>query len=455
MNLPRRDLLRSLTCGSAALLPGILQLAGLGSARADAPNPLAPRNPHFAARAKRVIFLFSAGGVSHLDTFDPKPALADRNGEASKKNTARKYLASPWKFSPGGKCGTQVSDIFPHLRGCMDDICLVRSLYGDHNDHAQATLGLHGGSVNFVRPSLGSWVSYGLGTENQNLPSFVVLAPKLPYGGGQPFSADFLPGAHAGLRVSPGAEPVPNLNRRSATPHAQELELGLLARFNQLHREARAPDPRLEARIKSYETAFGMQAAMPDVLDLSKESDATLNLYGMKRDTRDGYGWQCLIARRMIERGVRFVEVLDVGASNNWDSHSNLRKHGELARNIDRPIAGLLRDLKSRGLLEDTLVVWSSEFGRTPTSDSPDGRAHQASVYSAWMAGGGVRAGTVYGSSDEIGQKPAENPVHVHDFHATILHCLGFDHTRLTFPFGGRDFRLTDIAGNVVPGLLA
>ncbi|MDB5172315.1 MAG: hypothetical protein JWN51_1088, partial [Phycisphaerales bacterium] len=360
-----------------------------------------------------------------------------------------------WEFQPGGKCGTQVSDLFPYVRECMDDVCLIRSMHGDHNDHFQATLGIHTGSVTFARPSIGSWASYGLGTVNQNLPSFVVLAPFLPYAGSQVWSSDFLPGCHQGTRVLAGAEPIPDLGRRAPSPGVQEMELGLLAQFNKRHQQSHLNNPALAARIKSYETAFGMQMTMPDVLDLRGETDATLDLYGLERGSTKGFAWQCLMARRLVERGVRFVELIDTGSNTNWDSHSNMKDHAGLAKNVDQPIAGLLKDLKSRGMLEDTLVVWTTEFGRTPTTDAPLGRSHHAACYASWLAGAGVKAGSVYGASDDYGDKPAENPVHVHDFHATILHLLGFDHTKLTFRYAGRDFRLTDVAGNVVKGVLS
>lgn len=448
--IPRREALRSLVCGSV-LLPGILQLLLSEEARGvEVTNPLAPKAPHFPGTAKRMIFMFMPGGVSHLDAWDPKPKLI-REGQ---ETDGKKYLPPFWQFHPGGHCGTEVSDLFPHLRECMDDICLIRSMHGDHNDHAQATLGIHTGSVSFTRPSIGSWVSYGLGTFNQNLPSFVVLAPKLPYAGSQVWTSDFLPACHAGTRVTPGEEPIPNLNPR-APSRLQQLELALLDRFNRKHQQSRPADGLLAARMKSFETAFGMQSQMPDVLDLSKENDSTLRLYGLERGKNEGFAWQCLVARRMIERGVRFVELIDVGASNNWDAHSDMKSHEPLARNIDQAIAGLLKDLKARGLLEDTLVVWTTEFGRTPTPDSPNGRGHQSSVYSSWLAGGGIKPGIVYGVSDDIGRRPAENPVHVHDFHATILHCLGFDHERLTFRHAGRDFRLTDVHGQIIKAILA
>jgi hypothetical protein len=422
---------------------------------ADEANPLAPRAPHFPGTAKRVIFMYMSGGASHMDTFDYKPKLVAAAEAKQKAGSGQPYLRPLWDFKPGGQCGTLVSDLFPHVRECMDDICVVRSMRGDHLDHFEATLGIHTGSVTLPRPSVGSWVSYGLGTENQNLPSFVVLAPQLPYAGSQVWSSDFLPGCHQGTRLLAGVEPIPDLNRRSATPEIQRMELDLLARFNRKHQNVRPAEPALAARIKSFEVAFGMQMEMPEVLDLSKETDATLELYGLERGSTKGFAWQCLVARRMMEHGVRFVELIDVGSSNNWDAHSNMKSHEPLAKNVDRPIAGLLKDLKSRGLLEDTLVVWTTEFGRSPWTDSPDGRAHHNAVFSSWMAGGGIKGGIAYGQSDDFGAKVVENEVHVHDFHATILHTLGFDHTKLTFRYSGRDFRLTDVSGRVVKDLLA
>jgi hypothetical protein len=432
------------------LLPAIVQ-----QCLAQSGDELAPRTPHFAPKAKRAIFLFATGGVSHMETFDPKPKLA-ADAKAGKKGPNNRTLLAPlWEFRSESRNGAQVSDLFPWTRKCMDDICLVRSMRGDHNDHAQATLGVHTGSVTFARPSIGSWVSYGFGTENRNLPSFVVLAPALPYAGAQVWSSDFLPGVHSGTLVTPGTDPVPNLARKTPTAALQKLELGLLDRFNRKHMMARPGDPKLAARVKSFETAFGMQMEMPEVLDLSTETDATLDLYGLERGSTKGFAWQCLVARRLAERGVRFIELIDVGAANNWDAHGNMKTHEPLAKNIDRAIYGLLNDLKSRGMLDDTLVVWTTEFGRSPWPDSPQGRSHHVFAYSSWMAGGGSKPGLIYGASDEYGNKVAEDEVHVHDFHATILHLLGFDHTKLTFRHAGRDFRLTDVHGNVVKALLA
>jgi len=456
-HLSRRQMVRSLLSGSI-LMPAVFSQLLAAEGRAGAlgeENPLAPRAPHFPAKAKRVIFIYLPGGCSHVDSFDYKPKLIADAKAGVLYQGKRKLLAPLWEFKQRGESGLWVSELFPHIAGVADELCVVNSMRGDHNDHFQATMGIHTGSVTFKRPSLGSWVSYGLGTENQNLPSFVALAPLLPYAGAQVWDSDFLPAVHQGTRVVAGAEPVANLNRRSASPAMQEAELGLLERFNRRHLRARVEDSQLAARIKSYETAFGMQREMPEVLDLTKETEATLKLYGLERGQTTGFGWQCLVARRMAERGVRFIELIDVGASKNWDAHGDMKTHGPLARNIDQPIAGLIRDLKSRGMLDETLVVWTTEFGRSPAAEGEYGRGHFCFAYSSWLAGGGIKGGMNYGQSDDYGMKVAENECHVHDFHATILHQLGFDHTKLTFRHAGRDFRLTDVHGRVVKEILA
>ncbi len=459
----RRQAIRSLLGGSL-LLPGILrQLSAEEEARRD---PLAPKAPHAPARASRVIFLHMTGGVSHMDTFDPKPRLAADHGKLLPAADGhgpqeRRLLRPGWNFRPYGQSGTEVSDLFPNVARCVDDLCVIRSMKTDHRDHVEATLGIHTGSVTFTRPSLGAWISYGLGTFNRNLPSFVVIAPALPYGGTQAWASDFLPPEHQGIRFIPGADPIPNLKRRHATAGLQEMELGFLRDFNRKHLSGEDPDPQLAARVRSFETAAGMQMEAPDAFDLSGESDATHALYGLERGRTTGYAWQCLVARRLAERGVRFIELIDVGSDNlsnrNWDAHTDMGWYGGLAKNVDRPIAGLLQDLKARGLLDDTLVVWTTEFGRTPFEDGPGGkgRGHHPAAFSSWLAGGGVQGGRVYGASDEHGMNVTADPVHVHDFHATILHLLGLDHTKLTFRHAGRDFRLTDVHGNVVRGLLA
>lgn len=447
----RRQIIHSLMTGSA-LLPAMLSEL-LATENVD---PLAPRAPHFTPKAKRVIFLFMTGGVSHVDSFDPKPALKKAAAENKKGPRDVPFMGSLWGSKRFGKSGVEISELFPEMGSIIDDVCLIRSMTGDHNDHFQATMGVHTGSVTVKRPSIGSWVSYGLGTENRNLPSFVVMAPYLPYGGAQVWSSDFLPGAHAGTRITGGAEPVADLKRLAPTQKAQQLELDLLSRYNKLHQVSRHSDPALAARIKSFETAFGMQSDMPEVFDFSKESEATLQLYGLQRGQNTGFGWQCLVARRMAERGVRFVELIDTGSSKNWDFHSNISGMTKLAESVDRPIAGLVKDLKARGMLDDTLVIWTTEFGRTPWgSTESKGREHYNKVYSSWLAGGGIKPGMVYGSSDELGIGIAENEMHVHDFHATILHCLGFDHTKLVYRHAGRDFRLTDVHGNVIKAILA
>ena len=464
----RRSLIRSLVGGSL-LLPGIVSELLAADGPKPAADPLAPKPPHFPARAKRVIFLNMSGGVSHVDSFDYKPKLfADHNKSykvpakmleafAPDNRSAEKYFKRPqWKFEQRGKSGLWISELFPNVAKCADDLCLIRSMRNDHADHFQATLGIHTGSVTFARPSLGSWASYGLGTVNRNLPSFIVLAPALPYAGGQVWASDFLPGAHQGTAVNPGPEPIANVRPRQSAG-LQELELGLAKGFNRRHLAGRGEDARLAARIRSFETAFGMQAEAPEAFDLSKETDATLALYGLPRGGTKGFAWQCLVARRLAERGVRFVELIDTGASNNWDSHGDMAEHGRLAKNVDLPIAGLLTDLKARGMLADTLVVWTTEFGRTPFNTAKDarGREHHAEAFTSWMAGGGVKGGVSYGETDDHGNTVAKDEVHLHDFHATILHLLGLDHERLTYRHAGRDFRLTDVAGRVVRKVLA
>ena len=448
--LNRRQTIRSLA-GGGLLLPGLLSEM-LGSTAAD---PLSPKKPHYPAKAKQVIFLFMTGGVSHVDTFDPKPFLRQNHDERHSKN--RVYKGADWEFRPYGQSGIEVSDLFPHTGEVIDDIAVVRSMTNINGDHFGATLGIHTGSATFNRPSIGSWVSYGLGTLNQNLPSFMVIAPEIPYAGGQVWGSDFLPVLHQGTRIVPGDEPIAHMSQRTSN-NQQRTELDLLEYFNRQHLQGRERDTNLSARIKSFETAFGMQVEAPEAFDLAKESDATLNMYGLERGSTDGFAWQCIVARRLVERGVRFVELIDGGTAidHNWDTHAKMANYNRMAKNVDQPIGALIKDLKSRGMLDDTLVVWTTEFGRTPTCPSPgaEGRGHHAKVYSSWLAGGGVKGGVVYGSSDEMGFGIAENPVTVHDFQATILDRLGMDHERLTYRHAGRDFRLTDVHGHVVKDIL-
>ncbi|MBI3858391.1 MAG: DUF1501 domain-containing protein [Planctomycetes bacterium] len=461
----RRSFVRSLAAGSA-LLPGLVARLLADDARTG-DDQLAPKQPHFPGKAQRVIMVYLSGGVSHIDSFDPKPRLfadhgkqivADHPEIKNRPGYEKIFLKRPqWDFARHGDSGTEVSSLFPHMAGCVDDLALIRSMHTSHSNHFNATLGIHTGSFTVARPSMGAWVSYGLGTENRNLPSFMVLAPQTPYAGTQVWASDFLPAEHQGTRVVPGAEPIANMKRRAATPRLQDLELAALRERNAEHLAARAGDPILSARIRSFETAAGMQLEAPDAFDLSKESDETLALYGLKRGQATGFGWQCLVARRLSERGVRFIELIDTGSSGNWDSHGDMMDHARLAKNVDRPIAGLLRDLKRRGMLEDTLVIWTTEFGRTPFNSSADhkGREHHNWAFSSWLAGAGVKAGIVHGETDEYGLKVVKDGVHVHDFHATILHLMGFDHTKLTFRHSGRDYRLTDVRGEIVRPLLA
>ena len=461
----RRDVLQRALGGFGAIaLQGLLAEETRADAASSSADSLAPKIPHHQPRAKRVIFLYMTGGVSHVDSFDPKPELFANHGKKinvdnwqGKLGQFTRYLKKPdWKFSRGGKSGIEVSDLFPHMRGVVDDLCVIRSMESNHTNHYESTLGMHCGSWDFARPSIGAWASYGLGTVNRNLPSFVVIAPKTPYAGAQTWGSDFLPGCHQGTQMIPGDNPIPNLRRRVSSSKLQELELDFLSKANREHLQKRTVDHALEARIQSYETAFGMQSEAPEAMDLSGEKPSTLKLYGVKPGQKTGFGWQCLVARRLAERGVRFIELIDVGSSSNWDAHGNMATHGPLARNVDQAIAGLVTDLKQRGMLDDTLVVWTTEFGRTPYHEKADhpGREHHHQVFSSWLAGGGVKGGIVHGSSDEHGIAVARDRVHVHDLHATILHQLGLNHERLTFRHAGRDYRLTDVHGEVVKEVL-
>jgi uncharacterized protein DUF1501 len=444
---------------------GAVALAGMWNELQGADDPLAQHRPHFAPKADRVIFLYSTGGTSHVDSFDHKPQLIRDHGKSitasrwlNKPGAFERFLIKPhWDFKQYGQSGTWVSDLFPHIGSVIDDICVLNAMHCDSDGHDKATLAAHTGSAQASRPSVGSWLSYGLGTVNQNLPSFMVLAPQAPYAGAQTWGSDFLPACHQGTRIIPGKVPLPNLTSASLTPDLQVMELALRSKLNHTHLEHRAADAALDARIRSFETAFGMQREAPDAFDLSPESDATLQLYGLKRGDTSGFGWQCLVARRLAERGVRFLELIDVGSSANWDSHGDMADHARLAKNIDQPIAGLLTDLKQRGMLDRTLVVWTTEFGRTPFHSQANhkGREHHNLCFSSWMAGGGVKGGLVHGQSDEHGILTATDAVHTHDLHATMLHLLGFDHERLTYRYAGRDFRLTDVAGDVIHPVIA
>jgi hypothetical protein len=449
---------------------GMMALAGLlaDEARAAAPpNSLALRPPQFPARAKRVIFLFMSGGPSHVDLFDPKPRLDQDNGkplpfEMPKlmRTKTGNLLRSPFKFKKHGQAGIDVSELFPNVASCIDDICLIRSMVADNINHNGACLQMNTGEQAFSRPSMGSWLLYGLGTENQNLPGFIVISPAQPAQGAPLWSSSFLPAAYQGTLVSDLKKPIANLGNGTFSVAQQRDQLDVLKELNELHRRRREDDSRLSARIESFELAYRMQVQAPEAFDVERESEATRRLYGLNDKTTETFGRQCLMARRLVERGVRFVQVYHTVTSKRsscqlWDQHGGLKT--ELPANCaatDVPIAGLLRDLKSRGLLRDTLVIWGGEFGRTPTAENADGREHHPFGFSMWLAGGGVKAGLAYGTTDDFGWYAAENKVHVHDLHATVLHLLGIDHTKLTYRYSGRDYRLTDVYGNVVHDIL-
>lgn len=442
MNLTRR----SLIARSSLLMPGLL------SELMAADDPLAAHRSHTKAKAKRMIMIYATGGVSHIDTFDPKPMAKGRDGTGKER-----LMGNLFGSEPNKNCGAEVSGIFPHVRGVMDDICLIRGMKASHFDHSEATLGMHTGSPTFARPSMGSWISYGLGTFNQNLPSFIVICPHLPYGGTQVYGSDFLPACHQGTRVIPGDTPIANLRTPSSSKDLQPMELDLVSKLNQKHFSERPHDTALAARIKSFETAFQMQQAAPEAFDISQEPEHIRKLYGLDRKLQGAgadFGWQCLVARRLAERGVRFIELIDTGSRPNWDSHGEMNEHADLARNVDQPTAALLIDLKQRGMLDDTIIFWATEFGRTPTREGKNGRGHHRDCFSVWLAGGGFKPGHIHGKTDDIGKYTIENPVEVHDLHATILHQLGMDHEKLTFRHAGRDFRLTDVHGRIVTDLL-
>ena len=443
---------------------GGLALAALLSEQSQAKHPLTPRAPHFPAKARRVIFLFMHGGPSQVDTFDHKPLLQRDHGlplpfakPRIVSSQTGNLLRSPWKFSQHGQSGMWASELFPNVAGHSDDLCMINSMHGSNSRHGGALLELCTGSDTFVRPSMGSWITYGLGSENQDLPGFVVVCPTLTHGGVNLYSSAFLPAIYQGTPLgdsSISADRVQIPFVAGATPpHLQRLEVDLLQSMNREHLDASGPDQGLEGRIESFEMAFRMQAAAPELQDISGESAATHRLYGLDDDRTKNFGRQCLMARRFVERGVRFVQVTH---SYKWDQHGNLKAdHAKNAMEVDRPIAGLLADLKARGLLDDTLVLWGGEFGRTPTSQGDDGRDHNPHGFSMWLAGGGVKPGLTYGRTDDYGYYAVEDKVHFHDLHATMLHLLGLDHTRLTYPYSGRDFRLTDVHGEVVNRILA
>lgn len=458
MFMNRREALKRSTCGM-----GAIALASLCQQDAHAApsyvSPLAPKEPHHEPRAKRMIFLHMRGGPSHMETFEIKPELNKRHGEQA-KTKSKKLVGNRWKWKQRGESGLWVSDLFKHQAQHADDLCVLSGMHTDIGNHTPAMLFLHTGSFAFTRPSVGSWLLYGLGTENQNLPGFVSISPPIINGGSKNYTQAFLPAMYQGTALGDIKTPVKdamigNLRNSQLNPSLQRDQLDLVQGFN---RELARRDPRdtqIDAVIESYERAFRMQAELPDVLDLAGETKETLNAYGIDTGTpADNFGRQCLLARRMIESGVRHVEVCDEF----WDQHSALVKgHEARAASTDQAIGALLGDLKQRGMLEDTLVVWGGEFGRTPDTAKKDldGRDHNPDGYTMWLAGGGTKGGTKYGATDELGYAAVDGRVHVHDLHATILHLMGLDHTKLTYRYAGRDFRLTDVHGRVVDEVLA
>lgn len=468
--LTRRELLGRMGNGFAAL--GLMSILGESAFASPAQaqfNPLAPRKPPLKARAKRVIFLFMNGGPSQVDTFDPKPALDKYAGQAIPLNlpTERKTgaaLPSPFKFQKHGQSGIEVSELFPNVAKHVDDMVVIRSMRADVPNHEPSLLLMNCGDARQVRPSMGSWVLYGLGTENQNLPGFISMCPGgYPIQETQNWQSGFLPGVLAGTYIDTNQTDidkiVENIRNHYVLPKEQRDQLDLVQQLNKQHLAKREHDAALEARIQSFELAYRMQTEASDAFDTGRESQATRDMYGPGNFAR-----QCLIARRLAERGVRFIQLYH-GAGQPWDSHDDIAiQHRNLARESDQGIGALLTDLKQKGMLDETLVIWGGEFGRTPTVEMPtpganagkmNGRDHNHYGFTYWMAGGGVKRGTIYGSTDEFGFKAEEKPVHVHDLHATILHLLGFDHTKLTYRHAGRDFRLTDVFGNVIHDLVA
>jgi hypothetical protein len=463
--MTRREVLRTFANGF-----GMVGLSGLLARELGAQdsNPLAVRRPHHAPRAKHLIFLFMSGGPSHVDLFDPKPRLERDNGkplpfEMPKLQRTRtgNLLKSPFTIRKHGQSGVEISDLFPNLATVADDLCIVRSMFADNINHNGACLQMNTGEQSFSRPSIGSWLLYGLGSENQDLPGFLVISPAQPAQGAPLWSSSFLPAAYQGTLVNDLKNPIANLGNARFAAARQRDQLDALKELNSLHREGREEDSRLSARIESFELAFRMQTEAPEAFDVESESAVTKKLYGVGDPVTDIFGRQCLMARRLVERGVRVVQLYHTQTSKRsscqlWDQHGGLRT--ELPANCastDRPIAGLIKDLKSRGLLDETIILWGGEFGRTPTAENADGREHHPFGFTMFLAGGGFKGGLAYGATDDVGWHAVENKVHVHDLHATLLHQLGIHHEKLTYRYSGRDYRLTDVHGHVVRDLLA
>jgi hypothetical protein len=442
-------------------------LAGFGlhplvlrAAEANGAGPLAPKPGHFEAKAKRLVFVFLTGGFSHVDTFDPKPKLVADSGktvgaESLRDVSTQPLLGSPFRFSPRGQSGLPISEVFQRLGDVADELCVIRSLHTDIVEHFQGTLAMHTGSATVPMPSIGCWLSYGLGTFNPNLPSYIVLAEHTPYAGAQVWDNNFLPPYHQGVRIVPGDEPIADLRSPAKSATLAELERVMLRDVNEMHAAARPGDLNLKARMHSFDVARGMMREAPEAFDLGRETSATLAAYGSQAGDKTSFAAQCLLARRLLERGVRVVELIDSGSHDNWDAHGDMQQHRQKAALVDQPLAALLRDLRRRGLLDDTLVAICTEFGRTPWSDNGKGRNHWHRAFTCLLAGAGVKGGMAYGETDEYGIHVASDPCHVNDYHATILHLMGIDHERLTYRYAGRDFRLTDVAGHVLEPILS
>jgi len=459
----RRGFLQSSCCGMAAgalgLRGAMSQAAQLGGAGLVAPLPT-----HHVAQAKNLVILFFTGGFSHVDTFDYKPELQKNHhrivpAEELYYKFDGKLMASPYKFAPAGQSGLLISELFPYLSTVMDEMCVIHTLHTDILEHSQATLAMHTGSAQLTMPGLGAWISYGLGTFNPNLPGHVVLAKWKPYAGTKVWDNGFLPPQHQGVRIIPGDQPISDIKSSAPSITVHELEQTMLRDMNNEHARLRGEDFDLRARTASFDVANGMMRVAPLLFDVSDESESTLNMYGVEPGDNTSFGYQCLVARRMVEQGVRVIEVVDSGSSHqNWDAHGSVLDHRVNAKFSDQGTAALIADMRQRGLLDDTLIVLCTEFGRTPwyqhKSKTP-GRNHWHKAFTCLLAGAGVKGGMSYGKTNEWGSEVVENPCHVHDYHATILHLLGLDHTKLTYHYGGRDFRLTDVYGNVVQDILS
>lgn len=467
--LPRRAFMRRTAAGLGSIaVASMLRQNDLSAESSPIENPLAPKRPHFVAKAQRVVFLFMSGGPSHVDLFDPKPELIRLAGQPipesfgsfkTRRAVAKNQLLAPCRpFARHGQSGLEISSFLPNIAELADEICLLRGCYGDSVTHPESVYQMNTGSILMGKPSLGAWATYGLGTENQNMPAFVVMPDPSGWvkGGAPSWGNGFLPATYQGTILRGGRQPILNLNTPSDVTSEQQLAtVGLINRMNRDNLASGEENSELTARIAAYELAFRMQSHAPEVVDISKETEATRTLYGLDKKPTAEFGLRCLLARRMLERGVRFVELY-CGDTNGWDGHSDVEgNHSALCAQSDQPVAALLKDLKARGLLDSTLVIWGGEFGRMPMSEGSNGRDHNPHGFTMWLAGGGVKGGQAIGATDEVGLRAVEDRMHAHDLHATILHLLGLDHTRLTFRHNGRNERLTDVAGNVIQRALA